>query len=121
MKSRIVNLGNYRMHKSMDAEDRRLAELLAAPPLADDGFSERVMQRVNRRDHVRRWLLPAAAAIGGVFAAAPASRFLLWLGEQLTPGGNAGLAAGGGPLLQSTLTGLLVCTVAVAVLRTLEN
>lgn len=102
----------------MDPEDRALHDLLGAPDIADDGFSGRVMQRIERRSRLRRWLLPGATLAGGLLAAAPASRLLVWLGESLTPAAS-GMALSNG-VLESSLLGLLLCGAAVAALRLLE-
>lgn len=55
----------------MDDDDRAIAALFAHPPLADDGFSERVMRRVRRRERVRATVLPLAAVAGAAFAFKP--------------------------------------------------
>ena len=48
MESNVINLGEY----TMDEDDRALRELFRHPPLADDGFSERVVRRIRRRAFV---------------------------------------------------------------------
>ena len=60
-------MGDYRM----DDDDRALAALFAHPPLADDGFSERVTQRIRRRERLRRYVLPVAVIAGALFAFKP--------------------------------------------------
>ncbi|HZD54553.1 MAG TPA: hypothetical protein VE175_16005 [Woeseiaceae bacterium] len=59
-----------------DEEDRKLEALFRSPAIADDGFSERVLQRLRRRTRVRRWTLPIAASIGGLIALKPALEIL---------------------------------------------
>ncbi len=54
-----------------DAEDLMLEKLLASEPIADDGFSDRIVARVRRRLWFRRLTLPIAAAIGTSIAAKP--------------------------------------------------
>jgi hypothetical protein len=66
--------------KIKDAEDRLLELLLAAEPIEDAGFSDRVMGRIRRRVWLRRLALPVAILLGGVFAV----RSLLQLGPVLT-------------------------------------
>ena len=44
--------------KLKDAEDRLLESLFASEPIADDGFSRRVVTRIRRRIWVRRLALP---------------------------------------------------------------
>lgn len=60
----------------MDHEDRILRDMFAHAPLADDGFSKRVMQRLRRRALLRRSLLPAALLGGLLVAAQPATALL---------------------------------------------
>ena len=54
-----------------DAEDRLLESLFESPPVADDGFSAKVVSRINRRLWLRRLTLPVAMAIGGTIAFKP--------------------------------------------------
>jgi hypothetical protein len=54
-----------------DEEDRKLEALFASEPIADDGFSARVMARVRRQIWVRRLSLPLAFVIGASIAARP--------------------------------------------------
>jgi hypothetical protein len=65
--------------------DPLLAQLLRAanPPLADSGFSERVMARVRRGDRMRHAVLALAAAAGLALGLLPASRLLLVCSEQV--------------------------------------
>lgn len=60
----------------MDHEDRILRDMFAHAPLADDGFSHRVMRRLRRRALLRRSLLPAALLGGVLIAAQPATALL---------------------------------------------
>lgn len=51
--------------------DRKLDDLLRTSfdgPVADDGFSARVMQALPPRREHRRWLVPGAAAAGSLIA-----------------------------------------------------
>ena len=50
--------------KMSDREDELLTSLFAAAPVADDGFSDRVMRRLRFQLWVRRLTLPLAALIG---------------------------------------------------------
>lgn len=81
-------MGDYRM----DDDDRALAALFAHPPLADDGFSQRVTQRIRRRERLRRIILPVAVTAGAVVAFKPLFAM------------TAGLAS----LLQAVLAGVSV-------------
>jgi hypothetical protein len=55
-----------------DKDDLALEALFASQPIADDGFSRRVIARVRRRQWVRRLALPIAVLMGGAIAAKPA-------------------------------------------------
>ena len=68
----------------MDAEDRLLESIFKSEPIADDGFSRRVVGRIRRRIWVRRLALPVAMIVGGVIAIKPASQLLLAVSKLLT-------------------------------------
>jgi len=55
-----------------DAEDRLLESMFQSEPIADDGFSDRVIWRVWRRIWLRRLTLPMAMLVGGAIAIKPA-------------------------------------------------
>ena len=57
--------------RNMDREDKFLSELFSAEPLADDGFSTKVMRRIRRQVWVDRLALPVAAVIGLAVAINP--------------------------------------------------
>ena len=57
--------------KIKDAEDRLLESLFESAPIADDGFSAKVVGKIRRRLWLRRLTLPVAAVIGGAFAIKP--------------------------------------------------
>lgn len=60
MISKIINMADY----LKDTEDRMLESMFASAPIADDGFSGRVIKKVRRHIWVRRLTLPIAASIG---------------------------------------------------------
>ena len=66
-------------------EDRRLSELFQTltPPLEDKGFSESVLQRISRRQWLRRVVLSTAAVFGGIVALGPLSELSVLLAEVL--------------------------------------
>ena len=67
MKSKIINMAE----KIKDADDLMLENLFSAEPIADDGFSNRVVRRIRRRIWLRRLSLPVAAAIGASISIKP--------------------------------------------------
>ncbi len=68
MNSKIINMAD----KTSDAVDRLLASAFAAEPIADDGFSDRIVSKLRRRIWVNRLALPVAVLVGVVFALKPA-------------------------------------------------
>jgi hypothetical protein len=70
--------------KLKDAEDRLLESMFASEPIADDGFSQRVVGRIRRRIWVRRLTLPVAMLIGVAIAIKPASQLVLAASKLLT-------------------------------------
>jgi hypothetical protein len=70
--------------KLKDAEDRLLESMFASEPIADDGFSSRVVTRIRRRIWLRRLALPVAMLIGGAIAIKPASQIVVAAAKLLT-------------------------------------
>ena len=68
--------------KMQDAEDRLLNEMFAAEPIADAGFSGRVVRKIRRQMWIRRLALPLAMLIGAAIAVKPAAQ-LLSIGSQV--------------------------------------
>ena len=66
-------------------EERRLPELFQTlnPPLADEGFSGAILRRIRQRLWLRRIVLGAAAAVGGVLALGPLFELAVALSEGL--------------------------------------
>ncbi len=67
-----------------DNEDKLLESLFGSEPVLDNGFSARVMTRLNRRIWVRRLALPAALLIGAVIAVKPLSQLVVTFSKLLT-------------------------------------
>ncbi|MEM1173622.1 MAG: hypothetical protein AAGA33_00980 [Pseudomonadota bacterium] len=57
--------------RNMDKQDEFLTELFTSAPIADDGFSRRVLRRVRRQIWVDRLALPVAVIVGFAFAFKP--------------------------------------------------
>ncbi len=79
MTSKIINMAE----KLKDAEDRFLESMFAAEPIADDGFSQRIVGQLRRRLWLRRLALPVAVAIGGAIAIKPAAQLFVAGSELL--------------------------------------
>ena len=69
MKSKIINMAD----KIKDPDDQMLEALFRSEPIADDGFSVRVVRKIRRRLWIRRLALPIAAAIGAAVSLKPLS------------------------------------------------
>ena len=67
MTSKIINMAE----RIKDAEDRVLESMFDSTPIADDGFSTRIVRKIRRRVWLRRLALPLAAVIGGAIAVKP--------------------------------------------------
>jgi hypothetical protein len=65
--SKIINMAE----RIKDDTDRMLDSMFASDPIADDGFSARIVRKVRRRMWLRRLTLPAATLIGGLIAFKP--------------------------------------------------
>ncbi|MCI0517093.1 MAG: hypothetical protein L0Y45_04590 [Woeseiaceae bacterium] len=59
-----------------DREDLRLEAMFQSAPIADDGFSNRVVSRIRRQIWVRRLTLPTAFVIGAAFAVRPLAQLV---------------------------------------------
>ena len=60
MTSKIINMAEL----LKDEQDRILEAMFASEPVADDGFSARIVKRVRRRLWLRRIILPVATVLG---------------------------------------------------------
>ena len=80
MTSKIINMAE----KLKDAEDRLLESMFRSEPVADDGFSDRIVTRIRRRLWLRRLALPVAMAVGGAVAAKPVSQLALAATKLMT-------------------------------------
>ena len=67
MTSTIINM----VERMKDREDQKLESLFASEPIADSGFSDRVVRRIRRGIWIRRLALPTAFVLGGAVAVKP--------------------------------------------------
>jgi hypothetical protein len=106
-----------------DAEDRLLESMLASPPLADNGFSVRVVRKVNRRLWLRRLTLPIAAIVGGAIAFKPLAGLVAALSSlsSLIPADTINMATSSIPQLQIVLLGAILLAVGLVSARMLEE
>ena len=109
--------------KIRDEKDAMLESLFRAELIADDGFSDRIVRKINRRLWLRRLTLPVAAAVGGTIAFKPAIA-LLTLASQLlivVPGEFVASAAGWLPSPYLIVTGGMLLAAAMLGMRILEE
>ena len=119
MKSKIIIMAD----KIKDAEDKFLESLFSAETIADDGFSERVVVKIRRRQWLQRLTLPIAATIGAAIAFKPAVA-VFSIATQLmvaVPGEVMASATTWIPPLQLVVTGGMLLAVAMFGLRMLED
>lgn len=67
MTSNVINMAD----RKTDMQDEFLTKLFASAPIADDGFSRRVMRRVRRQVWIDRLALPVACVLGLLVAFKP--------------------------------------------------
>jgi hypothetical protein len=117
--SKIINMAE----RLKDAEDRLLESMFAAEPIADDGFSNRVVSRVRRRLWIRRLALPVATIIGGAVAAKPAAQIGVAVGKLLTvmPQDLLAVPAGWLPQFQLVVIGALLLGAVSLGMRMIED
>ena len=60
-----------------DADDRLFESLFRSTPIADDGFSDRVVTRIRRRLWLRRLALPVALVLGSAIAFKPVTELAM--------------------------------------------
>lgn len=119
MKSKIVNMAD----RIRDAQDRLLESVFRAEPIADDGFSRRVVTRIRRRIWVNRLTLPVATLIGAVLAFKPATELIgaLLPLTSLIPMEIASRPMQFLPEIQIAIIGGMLIAAAVACFRLVED
>ena len=119
MTSKIINMAD----KLRDTEDQLLTTMFQSDPIADDGFSKRIVSRIRRGIWVRRLALPIAMVIGGSIAIKPLSQ-LVMAGAQLMmamPQEFLSVPEGWVPQVQMLILGALVFAVGMVSVRMIEN
>jgi hypothetical protein len=70
--SKIINMAE----RIKDEKDLLLESMFASEPIADNGFSVRVVRKVRRRMWLRRLTLPVASLIGALIAFKPLTQLV---------------------------------------------
>ncbi len=106
-----------------DSEDKLLESLFGSEPVLDNGFSARVMTRLNRRLWVRRLALPAALLIGAVIAVKPLSQLVVTFSKLLTviPADVGGLSIDIFPQATTVFLGGLLLVAVMMITKIFED
>ncbi len=109
--------------KLKDAEDRLLESMLQSVPIADDGFSRRVVTQIRRRLWVRRLALPVAMFVGGAIAIKPATQIMLATTKlmSIVPQGTFDVPAAWIPQVQTVVLGAMLLGAGMLGIRLLEE
>ena len=106
-----------------DSEDKLLESLFGSEPVLDNGFSARVMTRLNRRLWIRRLALPAALLIGAAIAIKPLSQLVVTFSKLLTviPADFGGLSIDIAPQATTVILGCLLLGAMMIITKILED
>jgi hypothetical protein len=106
-----------------DEQDRMLEQMFASSPIADNGFSVRVVRKVRRRIWVRRLTLPIATLIGAAIAFKPLMTLVTGLAgfAQLIPQEVLDASVMLIPRLPILVLGAMLLATAMVGLRALED
>jgi hypothetical protein len=106
-----------------DKEDRMLEALFRSEPIADNGFSARVMRRLNRRLWIRRLALPTAFVAGVAVALKPLSQLVVTFSKflMIIPADFRGLSLESIPQLSTIMLGCLLLAAMMMITKILED
>ena len=119
MTSKIINMAE----RIKDEQDRMLESMFASEPIADDGFSARVVGKVRRRIWLRRLTLPVATLIGALVAFKPLTELVTLIAGlvQLIPQDVLGISAAVIPQLPMLVLGAMLLAACMIGMRMLED
>lgn len=119
MKSKIINMAE----KIKEPEDQFLEQLFAPEAIADDGFSDRIVGRIRRRNWLRRGAFFTAIAVGGAVAFKPAAEMasLVYRVAFDSSTGLFGLSTDWVPSLSMMLAGGVLFAATMFALRIVED
>jgi hypothetical protein len=117
--SKIINMAN----RLKDAEDQMLESIFRSEPIADDGFSRRIVARIRRRIWLRRLTLPVAMLVGGSIAAKPVLQLAAAVSKLLmvVPQGLLEIPVAWVPQLQTVVIGAMLLVAVILGMRMLEE
>jgi hypothetical protein len=106
-----------------DEQDRMLESMFASEPIADNGFSARVVRKVRRRIWLRRLTLPVATLIGSLVAFKPLTELVTVIAGlvQLIPQDVLGVSAIVIPQLPMLVLGAMLLAACMIGMRMIED
>ena len=106
-----------------DEQDRMLESLFASEPIADNGFSTRVVRQVRRRIWLRRLTLPTATLVGALVAFKPLAQLVTVVAglSRMIPQDVLGVSAIVVPQLPMLVLGAMLLATCMFGLRMLED
>ena len=109
--------------KIKDPTDRLLESMFRSEPIADDGFSSKVISRVRRAIWVRRLSLPIALLVGAAVAIKPAIELLSLVPKllSLVPSEVTSVPMSFLPQLPIVVLGGMLLAVAMAFIQSLAE
>ena len=119
MTSKIINMAE----RMKDEEDRLLESMFASEPVADAGFSDRIVARVRRRVWLRRLAMPVAIVTGALISFKPLAGLVKMLSgfAALVPQDVLSAPAEVVPQFSLLIMGAALLATCLAGLRILED
>jgi len=117
--SKIINMAE----RIKDENDRMLESMFASAPIADDGFSVRVVRKVRRRMWLRRLTLPFATLVGAIVSFKPLAGLVTTLAgfTTLIPENVLSVSSTILPQLPMLVLGAMLLAACMIGLRSLED
>jgi len=117
--SKIINM----VERMKDAEDRLLESMFESAAIADNGFSARIVKKINRRLWLRRLVLPVAVLVGGAIAYKPLAALVALGAEFATfvPLETLTRASSSIPQFPSVILGAILLVAGLFGLRMIED
>jgi hypothetical protein len=106
-----------------DEKDRLLESMFASEPIADNGFSVKIVRKVRRRIWLRRLMLPSVTLIGALVAFKPLTQLVMVMAGlvQVIPQDVLDASAFVIPQLPMLVLGAMLLATCMVGLRMLED
>jgi hypothetical protein len=117
--SKIINMAE----RIKDEKDRLLESMFASEPIADNGFSVKIVRKVRRRIWLRRLMLPSVTLIGALVAFKPLTQLVMVMAGlvQVIPQDVLDASAFVIPQLPMLVLGAMLLATCMVGLRMLED